>query len=180
MITQGCKRDLTPLLSYPAWMPGTTNHLGLTNHIMATVPHHLYFQLLIHSLARYNYNWFLPYMTIMNSAGPHFVSMVWSEYLHGSPPPKQANEVRIIAQEEYAGHEWSFFTKAPGGTWHNFDTALFRWIGQHIPLFVAACLFSLCVAASASWWIAFKVVKRMKRTATELQGTGLPIWSKHD
>ena len=161
-------------------MPGTTNHLGLTNHIMAAVPHHPYFCRLIDSLDRYNYNWILPYLTIMNSAGPHFVSMVWSEYLHLSPPPKRANEVRIIAQEEYVGNEWSFFTKATGGTWHHFDTALFRWIGHHIVLFVAVALFNLCAAVSAIWWAAWRILVRKKGSAEEEPQLDLLSWSKSD
>lgn len=99
-------------------MPGTTNHLGLTQHVMAAVPRHPYFRMLIESLDSYNYNWLLPYLTIMNSAGPHFVSMVWSTYLSETERP----DVRILAQEEYAGNDWSFFTKEAGGTWHHWDT----------------------------------------------------------
>ena len=161
-------------------MPGTTNHLGLTNHIMAAVPHHLYFRLLIDALDRYNHNWLLPYMTIMNSAGPHFVSMVWSEYLHLTPRPQRADEVRIIAQEEYVGHAWSFFTKADGGTWHHFDTAVFRWIGHHIFLFVAASMLCLCVAVSTVWWAVWNVCFRRKTTILELQQLDLLPWPKHD
>lgn len=122
-LDNGCKRDLTPLLAYTAWMPGTTNHLGLTQHVMGTTPHHPYFRMLIDSLESYNYNWLMPYMTIMNSAGPHFVSMVWSSYLSTT----KNTEMRILAQEEYAGNTWSFFTKEQGGTWHHWDTKLFKW-----------------------------------------------------
>jgi len=161
-------------------MPGTTNHLGLTNHIMATVPHHPYFRLLIDSLDRYNHNWILPYMTIMNSAGPHFVSMVWSEYINKWPPPQQADQVRIIAQEEYAGYDWSFFTKVEGGTWHHFDTMVFRSIGHHIPLFVAACLLTLFAVVNAVGWVVWKLVVRRKRMGTEEQQWKLPRWAKHD
>ncbi|KIV84644.1 hypothetical protein PV11_00417 [Exophiala sideris] len=179
-LDNGCRRRLEPLLSYPAWMPGTTNHLGLTNHIMAAVPHHPYFRRLIDSLDRYNYNWILPYLTIMNSAGPHFVSMVWSEYLNLSPPPKRADEVRIIAQEEYVDHAWSFFTKATGGTWHHFDTALFRWIGHHILLFVTVSLFGLCAAVGAVWLAVWRMLARRNRSAVEMPQLDLPPWSKSD
>lgn len=155
---QGCKRNLTPLLSYPAWMPGTTNHLGLTQHVMGTVPHHPYFQLLISSLEAYNYNWLMPYMTIMNSAGPHFVSMVWSVYLSETENP----DVRILAQEEYAGNDWSFFTKEAGGTWHHWDTALFKWVGHHIIIFVTACFVSLCAASAGLWCLLWMLFNRWR------------------
>ena len=155
---QGCKRNLTPLLSYPAWMPGTTNHLGLTQHVMGTVPHHPYFQLLISSLEAYNYNWLMPYMTIMNSAGPHFVSMVWSVYLSETENP----DVRILAQEEYAGNDWSFFTKEAGGTWHHWDTALFKWVGHHIIIFVTSCFVSLCAASAGLWCLLWMLFNRWR------------------
>lgn len=153
---QGCNRNLLPLLSFPAWMPGTTNHLGLTQHVMGTIPHHPYFRMLIDSLDSYNYNWLLPYLSIMNAAGPYFVSMVWSTYLSEI---KQA-DMQILAQEEYAGYEWSFFTKEAGGSWHHWDTTLFKWIGHNISLFVTLCFISLCAASAGIWWLAYILINR--------------------
>jgi inositol phosphorylceramide mannosyltransferase catalytic subunit len=148
-LDNGCARELTSLLAYPAWMPGTTNRLGLTQHIMGSVPHHRYFRMLIDSLDSYNSNWLMPYLTIMNSAGPHFVSMVWSTYLS----EVEHADVRILAQEEYAGNEWSLFTKEEGGTWHHWDTSFFKWVGHHIVFFVTSCFLSLCAGSTALWWL---------------------------
>ena len=149
-------------------MPGTTNHLGLTQHVMGTVPHHPYFRMLINSLDSYNYNWLMPYMTIMNSAGPHFVSMVWSTYLSKTDKA----DVRILAQEEYAGNEWSFFTKEAGGTWHHWDTALFKWVGHHIIIFVTACFVSLCAASAGIWWLLCILINKWssRRSYTHVEG----------
>ena len=156
-LDNGCNRELTPLLSYPAWMPGTTNHLGLTQHVMGSTPQHPYFRMLIDSLDAYNYNWLMPYLTIMNSAGPHFVSMVWSAYLSA-----ENADIRILAQEEYAGNDWSFFTKEAGGTWHHWDTALFKWVGDHIVLFITACFIGLCAAATGIWLLLWMVIQKWR------------------
>lgn len=85
-------------------------------------------------------------MTIMNSADPHFVSMVWEEYIHAVP---QAN-VRILTQEDYSGHEWSSLTKEQGGSWIRWDTRLFRWAGYHVLLSSVIC-FVVFVAISCIW-----------------------------
>jgi len=105
-----------PVAGIPRLDASHQNHIGLTNDVMSTEKNGAYFQLLINRLQWYNYNWLLPYMTVMNSAGPHFVSLVWVEYLKMIP---RQEEVRILMQEEYAGNYWSFFTKEQGGTWNH-------------------------------------------------------------
>ena len=183
-------------------MPETANRLGLTNHVMGCVPQHPYFVMLIASLESYNHNWIMPYLTIMNSAGPHFVSMVWESYLRHqsqnevhkvkrvsdisdrSKPlaaitaditplpfaPTDPAEVRILGQDEYVGHAWSFFTKTEGGTWHqwSWDTVVFKWVGNHILVFVGMVFCGL-VGVVAGAWVAFaRGIEWMRRGA----GTG--------
>ena len=176
---QGCNRNLDPLLNFSAWMPATKIHIGLTNHIMGTRRNHPYFSLLTRRLQAYNYNWLFPYMTIMNSAGPHFVSMVWEEYLRtrrGSD-----DEVRVLMQEEYAGSEWSFFTKTQGGSWNHWDTAAFKWAGRHVYLFSIMCFLSICAVTSCIWWMVWKVATwSQSKERTGLQKPGLPFWQKSD
>lgn len=191
-LDNGCGRDLAPLLAFPAWMPATKIHVGLTNHVMGARKHHPYFELLTDRLQAFDYNWLLPYMTIMNSAGPHFVSMVWQEYLQTGP--RQGDEVRILMQEEYLGNEWSFFTKVAGGTWNHWDTAAFKWVGEHLVGVVLACLFALCAAASCVWWAAMKLAAPSSSSSLSAtvawagqHGVGrsnsiptLPLWQKSD
>jgi len=176
-LDNGCKRKLDPLLFFPAWMPGTTTELGLTNHVMGSMRKHPYFTLLIQSLQRYNYNWVLPYMTIMNSAGPHFVSMVWEHYIHQSVTQPC---VRILMQSEYLGHAWSFFTKQQGGTWNYWDTILFKWVSYHMVTFIVICFVCLCLAVTGIWWLGCKMGERMARRQIKLNDYGLPLWQKSD
>ncbi len=145
---------------------------------MGTRRHHPYFNLLISRLQAYNHNWLLPYMTIMNSAGPHFVSMVWEEYLRMTP---ESDGVRILMQEDYAGDEWSFFTKKQGGSWNHWDTAVFQWVGRHVLLFSIMCFLSICAVSSCIWWVVWKLARRSQaKEMTQLQKPGLPFWQKSD
>ena len=178
-LDNGCRRSLEPLLSFPSWMPGTKIHVGLTNHVMGTRKGHPYFQLLISRLQAYDYDWLLPYMTIMNSAGPHFVSMVWEEYLETKPAPKDA--IRILMQEEYLGTNWSFFTKVQGGTWNRWDTAAFKWVGDHIVLVSFTSLLCLCAATSCIWLLGWRLAASVrKRPMQGLLRPALPLWRKSD
>lgn len=155
---QGCKRRLDPLLMQPAWMPGTTNHIGLTNHVMGSMRNHPYMDLLVHSLQTYNRNLVVPYLTIMNSAGPHFVSMVWDEYLKHPTPSQSA--VRVLDLDGYEGQSWSFFIKHEGGTWHKWspDVAAFRWMGQHVIPVASIAVIALALAVACAWRVGWLLV----------------------
>ena len=159
-------------------MPTTPIRTGLTNHVMGTRRNSPFFQLLITRLEAYNYNWILPYMTVMNSAGPHFVSLVWIEYLSMLPGP---DEVRILMQEEYAENSWSFFTKERGGTWNHWDTRAFRWVGSHILFFSVMCFLGIGLVLASVWWIGWKVTVRvMAKSVTRTHAGVLPLWQKSD
>lgn len=159
-------------------MPTTKIRTGLTNHVMGTRKNGPYFQLLIKRLQAYNYNWVLPYMTIMNSAGPHFVSLVWIEYLGTLP---RQDGVRILMQDEYAGNDWSFFTKGQGGTWNHWDTRAFRWVGQHIAFFSIMCFLGICLLTGCVWWMGWKVAVWVRARGVPPTPVGvLPLWQKSD
>lgn len=159
-------------------MPTTKIHVGLTNHVMGTRKQGPYFQLLVNRLQAYDYNWVLPYMTIMNSAGPHFVSLVWEEYLKMRP---RREEVRILMQEEYAGNYWSFFTKEQGGTWNHWDTRAFKWAGDHIVFVSITCFLGICLLTACAWWIGWKVAVWLRtKGVTTTQTSVLPLWQKSD
>lgn len=159
-------------------MPATKIHIGLTNHVMGTEKNGAYFQLLINRLQSYNYNWLLPYMTVMNSAGPHFVSLVWVEYLKMIP---RQEEVRILMQEEYAGNYWSFFTKEQGGTWNHWDTRAFKWAGNHIVFVSTMCFLGICLLTAFVWWIGWKLAMWVRaKGVTTSHASVLPLWQKSD
>ncbi|KAH7122463.1 nucleotide-diphospho-sugar transferase [Dendryphion nanum] len=127
-LDDGCNRSLDPLLAYPAWVR-RTNPTGISNDVMGAVPRHPFFLKAIDSLPEYNRKWILPYITVMASTGPLFLSVIWRHY--NSANPQGDSRVRILFPDEYNHHPWSFFTHHLGNSWHNNDVKLIFWMGQH-------------------------------------------------
>jgi len=138
-IAQGCKRDLTPLLYYPAWItdPGRG---ALSNNILASSPNNQFWTRLTMSLMPWNYDWFFPYMTISYASGQWFETAIWEEY-HRLLPPVDANPkiehrmYRLMMDDREGADPSTFFTQERGGTWKNWDNYMFLWIGDHLFLF---------------------------------------------
>ncbi|KAJ5346841.1 uncharacterized protein N7506_000094 [Penicillium brevicompactum] len=148
-LDDGCNRRLDPLLTYPAWVRRTVP-TGISNDAMGSVPQHPFFLRVIKLLQQYDRHWLLPYITVMYSTGPLFLSVIWKEYMHDKP--SDADHVRILMQDGYSQFSWSFFTHYHGNSWHGKDAHLIFWMGQHW-LFLAVCGF--CIAGLVGfclWW----------------------------
>lgn len=130
---------------------------------MGSEKHHPYLQLIISSLQAYDHNWLMPYMTIMNSAGPHMASFVWETYKSRAPHPEP---IRILSVAAYEGQEWSFFNKASGSSWCRWDTAIFRWLGLRLNYVVLLCFAGVCVILTLLWLKLWKVVMKRRAVAT--------------
>ncbi|KAI5307718.1 hypothetical protein KEM55_007600 [Ascosphaera atra] len=130
-LDDGCNRRLDPLLSYPAWLR-QTSPTGISNDAMGSAPGHPFFLRVIDSLQTFNRNCLLPYITVMYSTGPLFLSVIWKQYTRASPPNIDERErVRILMKDEYNRHPWSFFTYHKGSSWHGKDAQLIFWMGQN-------------------------------------------------
>ena len=130
---QGCNRSLDPLLAYPAWLR-RTNPTGISNDAMGAVPRHPFFLKAIDSLPEYNRRWLLPYITVMASTGPLYLSIIWRHY--NSADPQGDDRVRILFPDEYNNHPWSFFTHHLGNSWHGGDVKLIFWVSSILSLSV--------------------------------------------
>lgn len=118
---------------------------------MGSVPQHPFFLRVIELLQSYDRSWLLPYITVMYSTGPLFLSVLWKEYMLDKP--NEASRVRILMQDEYNRYTWSFFTHHVGNSWHGKDAQLIFWMGQHW-LFLTVCGFTLAAVVGFSvWWI---------------------------
>ncbi|KAF9695197.1 hypothetical protein EKO04_007024 [Ascochyta lentis] len=127
-LDDGCNRSLDPLLAYPAWVRRTIP-TGISNDVMGAVPRHPFFLKAIDSLTYYNRRWPLPYITVMASTGPLYLSLVWRHYMNQSP--EGDDRLRILFPEEYNNHAWSFFTHHLGNSWHKTDVKVIFWLGKH-------------------------------------------------
>ena len=135
-LDDGCNRSLEPLLSYPAWVRRTVP-TGVSNDAMGAVKGHPFFLRVIDSLQQYNRHWLLPYITVMASTGPLFLSIIWRHWTSdgmnvGDGP--DGGRIRILFPDEYQNHSWSFFTHHLGNSWHGNDVRLIFWVRRISPL----------------------------------------------
>ncbi|CCK68068.1 mannosylinositol phosphorylceramide synthase catalytic subunit CSH1 KNAG_0A03890 [Huiozyma naganishii CBS 8797] len=129
-LDDGCERRLDPLLKYPAFVR-KTSPTGISNDVMGSVPNHPFILKLTKSLKHYDKNWYLPYLSILGSTGPIFVSVVWKQYKRWTTITEN-NAVRILQPEDYKKHPHSFFSIARGSSWHLSDANFNEVSGNHI------------------------------------------------
>ncbi|KAK4622204.1 Mannosyl phosphorylinositol ceramide synthase CSH1 [Fulvia fulva] len=170
-LDDGCNRPLEPLLSYPAFVRKTVP-TGVSNDAMGAVPGHPFFKRVIQELERYDRSWILPYITVMASTGPLFLSVIWRHYSDEGlnvGDGADGGRIRIIFPEEYNSHPWSFFTHHLGNSWHGYDVQLIFWMARN---WVLLTFIGLVVGISAillGWWSYHRYF---------LAPTDIPQWKK--
>lgn len=122
-----------PLLTVSAFVRKTIP-TGISNDVMGSVPRHPFFLKVLDSLKPYKKNWLVPYVTIMYTTGPLFLSVIWKQYKRWGVP--EAGKVRILLPEDYKTHKYSFFAIAPGSSWHLDDAKFVKSLANHIGLAV--------------------------------------------
>lgn len=132
------------MIYYPAFT--TDGDRGtLSNNIMGGQPDHPYWHLLTESLITYKWNWILPYVIISYQSGQWYVTAIWEKYhsllsKDGSVAGFGGEDYeplhRVLMDGRPNTDPWVFFTQTTGGTWTNWDTYLFSWIGDNIVLIV--------------------------------------------
>ncbi|EGW32852.1 uncharacterized protein SPAPADRAFT_60194 [Spathaspora passalidarum NRRL Y-27907] len=132
-LDDGCERKLDPLLTVPAFVRKTVP-TGISNDVMGSVPNHPFFLKVLESLKTYQRNWLVPYITIMFSTGPLFLSVMWKQYKRWGVP--EAGKVRILMPQDYKASPYSFFAIAPGSSWHMDDAKFVKGLANHLVLAV--------------------------------------------
>ncbi|EED12450.1 MIPC synthase subunit (SurA), putative [Talaromyces stipitatus ATCC 10500] len=150
-LDDGCQRRLDPLLSYPAWVR-RTKPTGISNDAMGAVPQHPFFLRVVESLQAYDKHWFLPYITVMYSTGPLFLSVVWKEYMAES---FGMDRVRVLMPDEYNRFSWSFFTHHVGNSWHGADAQLIFWMCRYWVLLTVVG-FTLAGCVGFCMWVVYR------------------------
>jgi inositol phosphorylceramide mannosyltransferase catalytic subunit len=77
-----------------------TDPTGVSNDAMGAAPHHPFLDRVLDHLQRYGHTWVLPYLTVMLSTGPLFLSAMWKEYLWSHP--KKEYEISVLMPNWYA------------------------------------------------------------------------------
>jgi hypothetical protein len=119
---------------------------------MGSVPHHPFFLKVIDSLPRYDRSWVLPYITVMGSTGPLFLSIIWRHYNSGTALAEK-DRVRVLFPDEYSKHSWSFFTHHMGSSWHQKDVQIIMWMGQHWMFLTLIGFITGLSVIICLWWV---------------------------
>lgn len=129
-LDDGCNRKLDPLLQYSIWVRQAVPK-GISNNIMGAVPAHPLFLRTIEQLEEANHRWILPYLTVMASTGPLFLSFVWKSWLEERPEDIVETNARLLTLAEYNRHHWSFFYTYEGSSWHCNDAKYIIWASEN-------------------------------------------------
>ena len=108
----------------------STRPTGISNDLLISSPRHPVFKAAIYELLMYNditrlWAPWMPYVAIMISAGPFFLTMVAKNYLLAQPSLPSPT-VQVINATALA----PFITDLEGGSWHKGDTQALMWVGE--------------------------------------------------
>ncbi|KAI0812203.1 nucleotide-diphospho-sugar transferase [Xylaria sp. FL0064] len=144
-LDNGCKLNLDPITYLPAF---TTfgGHGTLSNNIIGGQPNHPLFVFLSESLRWWNWNYILPYITISYASGQWYVTAMWEKYhslLSADGTVKGFDgdgwaPLRYISMDMRSGapEPYLFWDQQHGGSWDNWDSAWFGWLGNNIWLVI--------------------------------------------
>ncbi|EWC45112.1 hypothetical protein DRE_06251 [Drechslerella stenobrocha 248] len=146
----GCKRKLDPLLAYAAWAR-KTDPTGISNDVLASTPEHPFFVRVTEVLQSYDRHWVLPYITIMGSTGPLFLSIIWKKWM--GMELDESTRVRILMKPEQQFNSWSFFQVYKGSSWHTKDALTIFWMQHHIPHLVIGGVLVAGLLCYTVYWV---------------------------
>jgi len=179
-LDNGCARSLEPLLAYPAWVRRTIP-TGISNDVMGSVPGHPFFRRVIEELPRYDSSWVLPYISVMASTGPLFLSIIWrhwsSEGLN-TGDGVDGGRIRLLFPDLYNKGPESFFTHHQGSSWHQGDAKLIFWMAQNW-LLITICGFAIAgIVFFVIWSVFGRVVLKPTGSPKLLARRRMPFWRR--
>jgi mannosyltransferase OCH1-like enzyme len=162
------------LLTFPAVACRTTP-TGISNDILFSTPQHPFFTLVIERLEDYSRNLLVPYLTVMYTTGPLFLSAIWIEYLRGKDKSGSTlDRLHVLIQGPVKGDNYGFWKNIKGGSWHKQDRYVMLWMGDH--LIISTLLgFAIGICVAILLWKAFKMCTAMLRG-----GRWLELQREHD
>lgn len=122
---------------------------------MGATPQHPFFLTVIEALRAYDKDWGLPYITVMYSTGPLFLSVIWKKYMSSGRnigDGASGGRVRILMKDEYNRFPWSFFSHHQGSSWHGKDARFIFWMGSHWMMLTLMGFLLAGVVGVGAWW----------------------------
>ena len=180
---QGCNRRLDPLLAFPSWVRKTIP-TGISNDAMGAVPGHPFFLTVIEALKSYDRDWALPYITVMYSTGPLFLSVIWKKYMTSGTDIGDGGaggRVRVLMQGEANRYAWRFFNLHKGSSWHGKDAKFIFWMGRNWMLLTGLGFLAAGIIGMGLWWAYGRVLLLgQKRKSSKSGWRQIPaaLWRK--
>lgn len=145
----GASESFDRLLVYPAWLR-KTHPTGVSNDMLGTIPGHPFYKLLIHSLEKHCRVWWFPYLTVMYSTGPLFVSIIAQKFKNNLLAASE--QIRFLYPSEAGDDVSRLVYRVEGSSWHEGDAFYFLFIEKHPILFallIIALIFTFLYAQLA-------------------------------
>ena len=102
-----------------------TEPFGMSNDVMFASKENQLFKRITETLPVKN-RWFgLPYLTVLFSTGPMFLSLICMNYPHAK------EEILALSSDLYSKTDARFFHHLRGSTWHSVDANTFKWLIRH-------------------------------------------------
>ena len=121
-----------------SWIRG-----GVTNDLLLATAKHRFFAQTINSLPHYNSNYGLPYVTVMYSTGPNFLTDMFKEYRR-ELEQRGTTDSDIVVLPHSLTHETNgYFRHTVGSTWHAADGRILYGVllnRHYAALFLVVCL----------------------------------------
>jgi mannosyltransferase OCH1-like enzyme len=176
-------RRLDALLTLPAFARETTP-TGISNDALGSVKGHPFYRFVIENLEVYNRDWGSPYVTVMASTGPLFLSLVlqkcenlrrhspaievWgrgrgavlAEGRHGGDT-EMGNVVVLELKEDVTGFD--FFWNVEGRSWQGSDEKVVEWFERHWCVSIVIAVGAVVVVWEGVWRILCWGGRRVRR-----------------
>ncbi|KAK9452141.1 nucleotide-diphospho-sugar transferase [Limtongia smithiae] len=148
-LDEGCQSRLDPLLTYPAWVR-KADPTGISNSVMGSTPNHPFFLRVMLELKNYNFNWGVPYITVMYATGPLYLSVVWKQFKRWATSDAEQLWILMPAVPGAA-----YFNDLHGSSWHEDDAKWIMYLGLHW-LFFTIIGFVLAAVVGLSSYLAVR------------------------
>lgn len=106
-----------------------------------------------------------PYLTVMYTTGPLFLSELREQHLRSETSTSEANALLYtLLLGDYDRDADSLFHNSSGSSWHRWDAGVILWVGNHI--FVAAVVSSVVLLLTEV--VAWKTYRKIVMTLCSL------------
>ena len=151
-LNRGCLAGLDELRIFPSLLQ-LAEPVGVTNDFISATRGHPLLKALIDELPRYAVSWGVPYVTIMFSTGPMFLSSVWANLPRSTLESSGIwimNQTGRLPGTTFFGR-FDYAQEKFSGSWHGPDAAVIKELGGVLGTFKPIRAFLGWIGRN--WWL---------------------------